>query len=638
MFIQTNSGRWRIATITAAFLAAITAHAADPKPAAKTKATPIPEVVITATKTETESWRTASSITVIDRKKIEEQQFRLLPDALKQVPGLSVIDNGGPGTLAGVFLRGTRTAHTAVMLDGRPLPMNLAGSFNIENMSLDNVERIEVLRGPAASLYGGRTIGGVINIISRSGRGMKKPESSTFFEAGSYGSFREGLGTRGASGALDWAVELGRTDFQGQRSNSQFQQSNAAGKLGVQLAETLRFDLDLRYYNADLGDPLDQFTNDPDNHLLTEYWSISPRLVWDTTKRWKQSLTFQFSNFRQVSNGNTSPGGPFDNRITSRGYFVEYQSVFKPLDNWTLTAGAWLQDQSFVRYNDASPSFFNPGGNSYDIDQAETNWAVFLQSQLELLPGWNLVAGLRHDTYSDFDSATTWRAGTSWRMPGINTILHANYGTAFSPPSPQDREPAIWAPFGGQLLDTRPERSRGFEFGLEQPFDSLHARLFATYFQNDLKDTYQFAGTGLQAIGKAAMRGLEAGTTWQPDKLLGFTASYTYVEADDTIRQVRLVRRPRHMLTGSMTVRPHESFNLTFSASYVMDREDFDPVSFAQGDLEDYLLARISANWRITPTVEFFARVENMFGDDYQEVAGYPALDTGAYAGIRLRF
>ena len=153
--------RGRSITLTALLLGtALHLSAQTPK-----KTAPLPEVVITATKTETERWRTASSITVIDRKEIEDKQFRMLPDALSQVPGLVMTDNGSPGTLAGVFMRGNRTQQTAFLVNGRPIPANAAGSFNPESMGLDNIERIEVLRGPAASLYGGKTIGGVINIM-----------------------------------------------------------------------------------------------------------------------------------------------------------------------------------------------------------------------------------------------------------------------------------------------------------------------------------------------------------------------------------------------------------------------------------------------------------------------------------------
>ncbi|MDB6006147.1 MAG: putative Vitamin transporter BtuB, partial [Prosthecobacter sp.] len=306
MYLQKNSGRRLCAAITAALLAAIQISVAQTPaqtqtPASKSQqpdAEDVPEVVITATMTKTESWRTASSVTVIDRKKIDENQYRYAIDALRNVPGVAIATPGIPGNVATVMTRGTTTKDTAVMIDGRPMPFNLAGSFNLETMTLDNVERIEVLRGPAASLYGGRTMGGVINIITRSGKGLAKPKTTAFAETGSYGTFREGVSSLGAIGNLDWGLEASRTDTDGQRQNGQFRQTSVAGKVGYQLADSLRFDLDTRYYTAQSGTPGNIYNVDPDAQVLSEFWSISPRLVWNTNDRWTQSLTFSHSEFR----------------------------------------------------------------------------------------------------------------------------------------------------------------------------------------------------------------------------------------------------------------------------------------------------------------------------------------------------
>ena len=587
----------------------------------------LPRVVVTATKSETPVDRTASSLTVIDRAEMEQQQFRLLADALRFVPGLTLADRGAPGTVSGVFLRGTKTEHTSLLIDGRPVPANLAGAYNLETTPLDNIERVEVLRGPASSLYGGKTIGGVINILTRSGRGLDKPESSAFFEAGSYGSFREGVSTLGASGDVDWAFEASRADVQGQRWNSRFEQSSANGRTGWQLTDTLRLELDGRWYEAETGLPGTRFRNDPDDRLLTEFWSVSPRLIWDGSSRWRHTLTWAYNHFRQVADGFTGFFNP-NNRATVRHQFWEYQSEFRPTAHWTLTAGLWLQDLNFTRFNDNLRAF--------DIDQNETNLAAYLQSQAQLLPGVNLVSGLRYDRYSDFDHAVTWRSGLSWRVPVIDTLVHANYGTAFSPPSGQDREPAL---FGNPQL-AKPERSRGWEVGVEQPIPAAKATLSATFFRNELSDIYQFdlATFALQPIGHARTQGVELGARWQLCEAVGLHSSWNYLDADDLSGGVRLVRRPRHTLSGSLVLKPHERLTLSLSALYVMDREDFDPVTFAQKDLEDYLLGRLSANWRVRQNLEVFARVENLFGDNYEEAAGFPAFDTGAYAGVKLRF
>jgi vitamin B12 transporter len=592
----------------------------------KTKTTELSPLVITATRTEMEADKTASSITVISREQIEHAQFRQLADVLRTVPGMTVVNPGIPGNVATVLTRGTATKDTLLVIDGRPVPFNLAGSFNVETMALDNVERVEVLRGPAASLYGGRTMGGVINIITRSGRGLEKPETTAFFESGSYGTFREGLSTLGAAGDVDWAFEASRTDIQGQRINSQFQQSNVAGRIGWQIAEDLRFDLDARYYTADVGVPGTRFANDRDNHLLTEFWSLSPRLVWEVNERWQQSVTYSHSQFRQVASGFT--GFQVNNRVDSVTDWLEYQSSLRVTDAWTVLAGAWFQAQSHERFND------NTGLT--DIDQNQTNWALFLQSEAEVLPGLNLLGGLRYDAFSDFDNAVTWRAGVSYRLPWTRTLLHANYGTAYTPPTPQDVTPVF---FGNPAL-VAPERSRGYEVGIEQPLLSDTLRVHATAFRNDIRDTYQYLPPFFlpQAVGEATAQGVESGIVWCPCREFSLNLGWTYLDAQDDTNDVRLVRRPRHSLNGEITLRPHDDVTLSLSAVYVMDREDFDPLTFAQRDVEDFLNVRLSANWRVTKNLEIFGRIENLLGDQYEEIPGFPALDTGAYAGVKIRF
>lgn len=597
-------------------------QAAEPQ-----KAVELTERVVTATKSETERWRTASSVTVINRQKIEQEQFRLLPDALRQVPGLTIADRGTPGSVNGLFLRGANSDQTIVVIDGRPIPANLAGLYNIETLSLDNVERIEVLRGPAASLYGGRTLGGVINIITRDGRGLAKPMTSLSWEGGSFGMSRESLGTRGSHGILDWSLDLSRQDTQGYRINSQMQLNNLAGKFGAQLADTLRFDLDLRYYHADVGVPGSLAANDPDDHVQSEFWSISPRFVWQTSTRWTQTLTFQSGNFRQVASGFT-PAFGLNNRSTSRNHFLEYQSVFQAADWWTITAGAWLQDIGYSRSSDNTPQ------SAYDVDQHETNRAVFLQSHAEVLPGWNLLGSIRHDAYSDFDDATTWRLGTSWRVPWTQTVLHANHGTAFAPASPQNREAALF----GDPGFSKPEQSTGFEFGIEQPFARKKGSIALTWFRNDISNLIVFLPPfgPLQQINEARTQGLETVINWQPSGQFGLQAQYTCLDADDLTAATRLVRRPRHLISADTWVRPLTKLRLGLGGLYVIDRED--GFGAAQREVEDYLRLRLTASYALNEQVEVFARIENILGERYAEVLGFPAMRTGAYAGFRLRF
>jgi vitamin B12 transporter len=605
-------------------------------------------LVITATRAKTEADKTASSITVLSRQMMDEAQFSLVADALRTVPGMTLLNPGIPGNVATVLTRGTATKDTMVLMDGRPIPLNLAGSFNIETLSLADVEQVEVLRGPAASLYGGRTMGGVINLITRSARDLKKPETTAFFEAGSYGSFREGIQTLGAAGDLDWAFTASRSDLQGQRLNSRFEQSNLSGKIGYQIRDDLRLDFDARYYTATVGVPGSRFRflpgpgfstvvadengADADGSLLSEFWSLSPRLTWQADDHWTHTLTYSHSQFLQVADeidGFFITSAERNNRVTARTDWLEYQSLVQISDSWKVIAGATAQDQNIRRFNDNT--------RTTDIDQNYTNWATFLQSQAEVLPDLNVLGGLRYDAYSEFDNAMNWRAGISYRLAGSKTLLHGNYGTAYTPPTPQDLTPV----FGGNPKLVEPERSRGYEIGLEQPLWDSRLILHATGFRNDIRDTYQYLPPLFvpQAVGEATTQGVESGVVWSPCHEFRFNLDWTYLDAKDDTDDTRLVRRPRHSLQGGLTVKPCRSVTVSLHAVYLLDREDFHALPpFDQRDAEDFLNVRLSANWRVTQNLEIFGRIENLLGDTYEEIPGFPAFDTGAYAGIKVRF
>jgi vitamin B12 transporter len=602
------------------------------------------EVVVTATRSETERWKTASSITVIDRKHFEDRQQRMMTDVLREVPGLTIADRGTAGSAPGLFLRGMNSDQTLVVLNGRPIPANLAGTFNLETFSLDSVERVEVLRGPSASVYGGRTLGGVINILTRSGRNLSKPEYQAFWETGSFGTNREGVSARGDSGLLDWSLEYNRSDTQGYRVNSQMQLDNASGLLGLDITDAVRLEVDFRYYNAQVGVPgrTEPFTpggdfsalkpNDPDNHFLTEFWSISPRLIWKTSESWTQTVTMQFGKLRQVASNFPYSPPTFDvglnNRLGVQSQYWEYQSVLKPSEKLTFTSGFSAQDQYYYRISDVQLP------RTRDISQSETNWAVFEQLGLELAKDLHFTGGLRHDTYSDFVDATSWRSGVSWKIPRFMTLLHTSYGTAFAAASPQNRETAL---FGNPFL-TNLEESKGFELGFEQPLADDTLTFSCTAFRNEIRNLiqYDFVQQKLFTIGEALTKGVEACLRWEPCAAFGLQGSYTYLDAENLTNAARLVRRPRHQVSGDLWVRPIDRLRVGCGILCVVDREDF----FYNGQLdsEDYARVRATASFSLSKHSEIFARVENLLAERYAEVPGFPAPRTGVYGGLKIKF
>jgi vitamin B12 transporter len=317
-----------------------------------------------------------------------------------------------------------------------------------------------------------------------------------------------------------------------------------------------------------------------------------------------------------------------NNRLIVQSNYWEYQSVFKPSEKFTLTSGFSVQDQHYHRISDAQLPRIR------DINQSETNWAFFNQVGLEIAKDLNFTGGLRHDGYSDFRDATSWRAGLSWKVPRLLTLLHASYGTAFAAASPQNREVAL---FGNPFLSNL-EESRGFELGFEQPLADKTISFSCTFFRNDIGNLiqYDFVRQKLFTIGEAVTKGVETCLRWRPCASFGLDGSYTYLDAENLTNAARLVRRPRHQVSGDFWVRPVDRLRVGCGILCVVAREDF--FYNGQADSEDYSKFRATASFSLSEHSEIFGRVENLLGERYAEVPGFPAPRTGIYGGVKLKF
>jgi outer membrane cobalamin receptor len=195
-----------------------------------------------------------------------------------------------------------------------------------------------------------------------------------------------------------------------------------------------------------------------------------------------------------------------------------------------------------------------------------------------------------------------------------------------------------------------PEKSRGYEFGIEHPFADNKLVLGVTAFRNDIRDfieidrklylrTMSLPSGGVSVpiqIPKAMTQGFEAALRWEPCKAFGVQGSYTYLDAENQTDAVRLVRRPRHMISSNLWIRPLERLRLGFGLLYTIDRED--GFITTQADLEDYMRIRATASFSVSKCCEISARVENLLGERYQEVDGFPAPRTAVYAGLKVKF
>ncbi len=199
-----------------------------------------------------------------------------MSDALREVPGLSVVQTGVAGQLTSVFTRGLRSEHTQVLLDGVPINQGLQGAFNFADLTTDDIDRIEVVRGPQSTLYGPRALAGVIQIFTKQGEGSPGIQSSA--EGGSYDTFRESLQSDGKIGQFDYSVGASRIDTDNARPNNQYRNSAAIANVGWSPNEQLRISGLFTYSLSDIGIPNTIFDPRPIDNFLTERWLIAPHV------------------------------------------------------------------------------------------------------------------------------------------------------------------------------------------------------------------------------------------------------------------------------------------------------------------------------------------------------------------------
>ena len=585
-------------------------------------------VVVSATRFDIPLDQSPASMSVIDSQDIENKQIVRASDALREVPGVNVVQTGTAGQLTSVFMRGLPSQDMQVLLDGIPINQGLAGQFDFANLTTDNFDRIEVARGPQSTIYGPRALAGVVQIFTKQGAGP--PGVTVSSEGGTYGTFREALESDGKVGIFDYSIGASRLDTDNARPNNQYRNSDVIADLGLTPDPHLRLGSLFWYSSSDTGNPNSIFNPKPFDNFLTERWLIGPHLDWRPTDWWEQRIIFDYDHERQVNNPNQD-GFVGPTRALFRQTQLDYQNNIRPVSWLTLTDGFFFshvlagQERPFVLFG---PKFIS--------DETE-EIAGFLQAALNI-DNFVLVAGGRIDNFNQFGNVWTYRVASSYKIDKTDTTLHASVATGFSPPSSQDK-------IFGMNFGLNPEKDFGYDAGIEQRLWERRVVVGATYFHNDLSNIIGFNGQFRTLnLGAAETQGVETELRAMPIPDLDLRASYTYLEAEKTdnanITQPqgsRLPRRPRNEVYVSGSYLWCKRFRTTIEAKFVNAREElnFGGPNF---DIEDYSFLNVAAEYEINPHMSIFGRIDNLTGEHYSEVFGFPALGTACYGGMKLRF
>jgi vitamin B12 transporter len=621
--------------------APVVCHAQEATPTPSPAEAEVESVVVSATRFDIPLDQSPASASVISSEELEQKQIQRVSDALREVPGLSVVQTGVAGQLTSVFTRGLRSEHTQVLLDGIPINQGLQGAFNFADFTTEDIARIEVVRGPQSTIYGPRALAGVIQIFTKQGTGT--PGVMLAAEGGSYDTFREWSQSDGKVDGFDYSVGASRLDTENARPNNNYRNTAVIANVGwspnpaspgtgsAAASEQLRISSLFTYSVSDIGLPNTIFDPRPIDHFLTERWLIGPHIDWKLTEWLEHKLIVAYDHERQINDPNED-GFVGATRAVFERTQVDYQNDLRPVSWLTLTSGFYYsrinagQERPFVLFG---PTFISDHTN-------ET--AGFVEATLTPVENLIFVAGGRFDHFNQFGGIWTYRFAGSYKIDKTNTILHSSVGTGFSPPSSQDK-------IFGNNFGLKPEEDFGWDIGIRQQLWQNRVDVGLTYFHNDLSNVIGFNGLfDTLNLGAAETQGLEAELHAQPIPNLVLTAAYTYLEAEKTsskdvsqLQGARLPRRPRNEIYVSATYLAWKRLRTVVEAKFVNAREElnFGGPNF---DIEDYSFVNIAAEYEVNPHFSIFGRVNNLTNEHYSEVFGFPALGRAAYGGVKVRF
>lgn len=619
-----------------------------------------PDIVITATRSPQAISRAGSAITVISSDDIAKASTRNLDDLLRQVPGLSLTQSGGPGSLQTVRIRGGDVRHTLVLMDGIRLndPSVTGREFDFSNLVLSDVERIEVLRGPQSALYGSDALGGVINIITRKGKGA--PKSSVSMEIGRYGSKEIKGSVSGATDRVSYALSASGLETAGfsaygyriGRLTSQFPRFEAdgakragfAGRVGIKISDDLELQLggsansNIAQYDASFGG----FPDTPSVGLAQLYNGYARLLSKSFDGHFKQSLTL-FANRTERKNKDFFYSGlpDFNNTyLTKYGYRgdragVEYQGDVSLGVFGLFTFGAKVERETAKGDTTYVLPFFS--AKSVDFDAAQSTQSLFAMHQITLGERLHLSLGGRYDHVNGSDSFATWRATAAYDIPETDTVLRASAGTGGKTPSLFQ----LYSPLYGtpSLLS---EHSFGMDAGIDQKLFNGRLKLSGTAFLNRYRNLIDFSYSGCPVsqpygcyanVGRAETSGLElSGEAVVVPDVLKTRLTYTYLNAFDRETHQRLARRPQHEGRLSFIYTPNSQWSIEPSLVFVGERFSSNN---EQRKLAPYARLDVYTSYKINETFSMFARAENLTNARYQEVYNYGTSGRAFYGGIK---
>lgn len=594
-------------------------------------------VVVTATKIETPQERLGASVTVITADEIEGKHYETVGDVLRQVPGVEIQRSGSLGKLTTLRIRGAGATQVQVLVDGLRVKSPTTGDFNFSDLTIDQIERIEIVRGPQSTLYGADAIGGVVHIITKRGKGP--PTATLSAEGGNFDTHREQLSFSGSYQLLDYAFSASWQGSGGQFNNDDSAQRAMTARLGLALPWNGHVSLSTRYAKSDTDLPVDRtiptrpfFVLDPDAQQQNELTTLS--LQWNQKPLSWYEFQLRFGQFwNQLGfQDPLTPGLDFSqtiSQINTRRREFELVNHFH--------AGKWNTLSVGLEHRN------DRGRNRGTFQKEITVLSAFFQDELRLFERLFLSGGVRIEDNDVFGSETTPRVGAVYLVKEWGTKLRGSYGEGFRAPTLND---LFFPGFGNP--DLRPEQSKSWDAGVEQKLWTNRIRLGLTYFRNDFRDLIQIVQVGglfrPENVARARTEGFEFASEVDVLDNLLFTLNYTLTDTEDLNTHRPLRRFARHRSNFGVSWDPVRALNLFLQANVVSSQFEGVPFSRSRRFNPGYHRLDAGGMYRLVekkgafPGLDLTFRIQNLTDERYSEVFGFRALGINFLAGLRMTY
>jgi vitamin B12 transporter len=617
-------------------------------------------VVVTATRVPRPATDVPALVTVLSGAELRARGITTVYEALRDVPGATVVQTGAFGGQTSLFLRGGQSDYVKVLVDGVPLNQP-GGAFDFANLRTDNVDRIEVLRGPASVLYGSDAVTGVVQIFTRRGEGPGTGAMTV--GGGTYGTLDWDAEASGGSRKASYSFGASRLTSNGVYSfNNDYRNTLTSGLVRFAPDERTDATLTVRYHDDTYHFPTNG-AGVPQDQNQYNYGS-GPTVGLDVGHSFSRRLEARLlltTNNADVGYDN-QPDSPADSNLFHsldrfRRASADLRANLHLPAGAVVTAGAAFEQEHDRSTNVCASSFGDC--TTPPVDTSRWNGALYAQVVSDVARRMSLVAGARLEDNQRFGTYATYRAGAVYRVTA-STRIRATAGTSF-------REPTFYENFStGYSIgnpDLKPEHARSWEVGLEQSLARGRATFSGTFFDQRFVDMIDYNPSALaptpnyENIAGATANGVELGFRAIPGALsLGMSYTYLHTEVTnpgfDTTSGAALasgqplVRRPKHSARLDLDYRVRERGTASLSITYVGDRQDQDFATFPypRVTLPSYTRVDLAGEIHLlrsrgpAPELAASVRIENLLDLAYQEVKNFPARGRTILIGARLRF